>query len=143
MFDLIIITPEGKEYVRLQGTKATKTVICHHLSSLRNAKEVERQGELMKKLHEVLKHCVPKLEPLLEGESQDLEDEKERMLELVTSHEKYESFFLDDVVGQKKSQASLPSSSSPLRGFAKLWCCDAVLKKEEERIPWSFLMVRM
>ena len=97
----------------------------------------------MKKLHDVLKHCVPKLEPLPEGESQDLEDDKKRMLELVTSHEKYKSFFLDDVGVQKKSQSSLPSSSSSLRGFSKLWCCDAVLKKEEERVPWSFLMVRM
>ena len=138
------MTPEGKEFIRLQGTKTTKSVIRNHLSGLRTAKEAERQAELLKKLHEVLKLCVPTLEASPEGEPPDLpvEDDKERLLKLVRSHEKFESFFLDDGEGQKSSHLSLShTSASSFKGFSKMWCTDAVLKKEEEKIPWSFLMV--
>lgn len=144
MLHLIGVTPEGQEFIRLQGTKTAKSVIRNHLSTLRTAREQERQGELLKKLHEILKLFVPTLEAPPEGGSPaaTVEDDKKKLLQLVQSHEKFESFFLDDVGEQKTSQLSLAhTSSSSLKGFSKLWATDAVLKRDEEKIPWSFLMV--
>lgn len=137
------MTPEGQEFIRLQGTKATKTIIRNHLSGLRTVKEQEREGQLLKKLHEVLRLCVPVLETPPEGEDQGatVEGDKERLLQLVRAHEKFESFFLDDV--QKSFQSSVSLSTSSFKSFFKLWCTDAVLTKEVDKIPWSFLMVRM
>ena len=137
------MTPEGQGFIRLQGTRVTKTMIRNHLSGLRTVKEQQRQGELLKKLHEVLRLCVPVLETPPEGESPGatVEDDKERLLQLVRAHEKFESFFLDDV--PKSSQSSLSFGTSSHKGFSKVWCTDAVLTKEVDKIPWSFLMVCM
>jgi glucocorticoid receptor DNA-binding factor 1 len=164
VIELVKITKEGQEYILLLGTHSCKAAIRRHLNRLRQAATDQRQGELMKKLRDVLRFLVPvlKSEPPPSSTQETLEKGVEEILTLLHSHEKFSEFFITESgnesflmssstsitfspppnsSNQMTSGSSLMSVSSSRSFRAPQWNSDDVLKKVEERIPWCFLQI--
>ena len=143
-----VSTDEGKEFVSLKGTTEFKRVIKRHVDQLEDEARTLRYDELIKKLKDVLRFCVPVVmsQPPSVKSPESIEADLTEFLDLLKKHEKFNDlFFVDDgsdTTLTSHSTSTLPTSAS--RNFrVSKWSSTSVLKRTEERIPWTFLQVRV
>ena len=145
---LDVSTDEGKEFVSLEGNDGFKRVIKRHIEQLEEEAKSLRYDELIKKLKDVLRFCVPVVmsPPPPVKSPQSVEADLTKFLDLLKKHEKFNDFFFvddgSDITLTSHSSSTLPTSSSRNFRICK-WNSASVLKRAEERIPWTFLQVRV
>ena len=145
---LVVMTPEGKDYIRYFGSKSARSTIRRHLVSLRNALEEKRLKELQKQLKEALLHCIP----IIKDHFATDEEAVAQLMQKLISHEKFSNFFFDEDAGNTEAQEvgggalekEMGVSGSSLLSLSRTgtWNTSAVLKGETTKIPMAFLTIK-